>query len=207
MDKYLWQYAIDKDDGEDEDRGNASPRRPLPERTSQSPAAASTDKVANTSPANKKCKLNVDKVADVPDDDDGLVYPHRCQALDCYITGNLALQAMSKGRESMAGYWCLLCQANSPQFRGDYPPWSMEDLCHIGDEAAQDKNPNQCVTQRPWFPFIPVAHHIIPLLHCMIGVGNDLLKMLRYIVNEFIENKIGVELSSYHGGSLNGKDI
>ena len=41
----------------------------------------------------------------------------------------------------------------------------------------------------------------------MIGVGNDLLKMLRYIVNEFIENKIGVELSSYHGGSLNGKDI
>jgi len=94
----------------------------------------------------------------------------------------------------------------------------------------------------------------------MIGLGNNLLKMLRYIVNEFIENvtltevtirlsipvlrniiaetatkrdewdeqirsakvkapdsietkmfkvlkTIGVELSAYHGGSLNGKDI
>ncbi len=82
MDKYLWQYAIDNDDGEDEDRGNA-PSRPHPDRTSGSPAAASADKVAKTPPANKKHKLNEDDIVDVPDDDDvsRLVYPHLCRAL------------------------------------------------------------------------------------------------------------------------------
>ncbi len=60
------------------------------------------------------------------------------ETVDCYITGDLAFQAMSMGRESMAGYWCLLCCANRPQFQGDYPPWLMEDLCRLGDEAAQD---------------------------------------------------------------------
>ncbi len=89
----------------------------------------------------------------------------------------------------MSGYWCLLCLANRPQFLGDYPPWLMEDLCCLGDEAAaQIGKPELGVKQRPWFPFISVAHHMVPLLHCMIGIGNDLLKMLRNIINEFIEN-------------------
>ena len=36
---------------------------------------------------------------------------------------------------------------------------------------------------------------MVPLLHCMIGVGNNLLKMLRYIVNEFIENMTLTEVT------------
>jgi len=86
------------------------------------------------------------------------------ETVDCYITGDLAFQAMSMGRESMAGYWCLLCCANRPQFQGDYPPWLMEDLCRLGDEAAQDGKPKMGVKQRPWFPFIPVARHMVPPL-------------------------------------------
>ena len=89
----------------------------------------------------------------------------------------------------------MLCIANRPQFQGDYPPWLMEDLCRLGDKASQDGKPKLGVKQRPWFPFIPVAHHMVPLLHCMIGVGNDLLKMLRYIVNEFIENMTLTEVT------------
>jgi hypothetical protein len=67
VDQYLWQYAINNDDGEDKDSGTAAPH-PQPDRTLGSPPAASADKVANT-PANKKRKLNKDKFVVVPDDD------------------------------------------------------------------------------------------------------------------------------------------
>ena len=35
----------------------------------------------------------------------------------------------------------------------------------------------------------------IPLLHCMIGIGNNLLKMLRNIINKFLENMTLTEMS------------
>jgi hypothetical protein len=40
------------------------------------------------------------------------------EKVDCYITSDLAFQAMSMGRESMARYWCMQCLANRPQFMG-----------------------------------------------------------------------------------------
>ena len=63
------------------------------------------------------------------------------ETVDCYIIGDLTFQAMSMGRESMAGYWWLLCLANRSQFLGDYPLWLMENLCCLGHEAAQDGKP------------------------------------------------------------------
>jgi hypothetical protein len=67
----------------------------------------------------------------------------------------------------------------------------MEDLCRLGDEAAtRNGKAEMGVKQRPWFPFIPVAHHTVPLLHCMIG-----LKMLCNIINEFIENMTLTEVT------------
>jgi hypothetical protein len=44
------------------------------------------------------------------------------------------------------------------------------------------------VKQKPWWDFIPITHYRIPLLHCMIGVGNQLLDMLRDIINGHLEN-------------------
>lgn len=117
------------------------------------------------------------------------------EKVDCYITGDLAFQAMAMGRESMAGYWCLQCRANWPQFLEDQAPWTMVDLCDHAEEAKRKKKPQMGVKQTPWFEFIPVANHVVPLLHCEIGVGNDLLKMLRNIVNEFIENMTPTEVA------------
>jgi hypothetical protein len=119
------------------------------------------------------------------------------EKVDCYITSDLAFQAMSMGRESMARYWCMQCLANRPQFLGKHPLWLMEDLCHKGDETVHQQNgkPQMGVKQRPWFDFIPVSHHMVPLLHCEIGIRNDLLKMLRNIINKFLENMTLTEVS------------
>ncbi len=42
--------------------------------------------------------------------------------------------------------------------------------------------------KKPWWPFIPVSHYMVPLLHCEIGIGNQLLDMLWDIINEHLEN-------------------
>jgi hypothetical protein len=71
----------------------------------------------------------------------------------------------------------------------------MVDLCDHADVAKENQKPQMGVKQRPWFEFIPVKNHVVPLLHCEIGVGNDLLKMLRNIVNEYIETMTPTEVT------------
>ncbi len=36
--------------------------------------------------------------------------------VDMYVTGDLAFQAMALGKESMSGWWCMLCKASRRQF-------------------------------------------------------------------------------------------
>jgi hypothetical protein len=40
--------------------------------------------------------------------------------------------------------------------------------------------------KKPWWPFISLAHYMVPLLHCKIRVGNQLLDWLRAIINKHI---------------------
>ncbi len=48
--------------------------------------------------------------------------------IDIYLTSNLAFQVMSLGKESMAGWWCMLCKASRAQFLdGDIEKWTMDD--------------------------------------------------------------------------------
>ena len=44
------------------------------------------------------------------------------------------------------------------------------------------------MTKKPWWLFIPVSHYMVLLLHCEIGIGNQLLDMLWDIINEHLEN-------------------
>jgi hypothetical protein len=59
----------------------------------------------------------------------------------------------------------------------------------------QDRMKSQPSTQHTVLQTIYCASNVVPLLHCEIGVGNDLLKMLRNIVNKFIENMTPTEVS------------
>jgi hypothetical protein len=70
----------------------------------------------------------------------------------------------------------------------------MEEYCRLGDEAEKQKGePNLGVKKKPWWPFIPVSHFMVPLLHCEIGIGNQLLDMLRDIINKHLENMTHTE--------------
>jgi hypothetical protein len=114
---------------------------------------------------------------------------------DLYITGDLAFQAMALGKESMSGHWCMQCTMQmqctlTEDQLCEVRMWTMDEYCRLGDEAERrGKGETKLgVKQKPWWPFIPVSHYMIPLLHCMIGVGNQLLDVLRDIINEYLEN-------------------
>ena len=68
--------------------------------------------------------------------------------------------------------------------------WTIAEYCRLGDEAERrGKGKTKLgVKQKPWWDFIPITHYMVPLLHCMIGVGNQLLDMLRDIIKEHLEN-------------------
>lgn len=116
--------------------------------------------------------------------------------VDTYITGDLAFQAMVLGKESMASHWCMLCKEHKDNFlTKTCKMWTMEELVTAGEAAKNTKgDPELGIKQEPWWPFIPLDNYIVPLLHCEIGVGNQLLDKVRDIVNEYLENMTPQEM-------------
>ena len=108
-----------------------------------------------------------------------------------HITGDLAFQAMALGKESMSGHWCMHCtmQMQCTLMEVELSAvkmWTMTEYCRLGDKAERrGKGETKLgVKQKPWWDSIPITHYMVPLLHCIIGVGNQLLDMLQDIINE-----------------------
>ncbi len=59
----------------------------------------------------------------------------------------------------------------------------------IGTEVStqRGRTPLKGVKQKPWWPFLKFEHHMDPLLHCLIEIGNNLLGKFCDVINEFIE--------------------
>ncbi len=98
------------------------------------------------------------------------------------------------GKESMVGHWCIQCTmqmqcALTQEKVNAVKRWTMEEYCRLGDEAEKQKGePKLGVKKMSRWPFIPVSHFMVPLLNCEIGIGNQLLDVLRDIINEHLEN-------------------
>jgi hypothetical protein len=66
------------------------------------------------------------------------------------------------------------------------------DLCHVRDNVAagnisnDSENIKGC-TELPLFDSVPGKNYIVPVLHLLIGVGNNLLESLLEWVSEWIE--------------------
>ncbi len=66
--------------------------------------------------------------------------------------------------------------------------WTMDELVRCGIIAESINNkPQLGIKQRPWWPFIPLTNYVSLLLHCEIGIGNVIFKLLQDIINEHIE--------------------
>ena len=100
--------------------------------------------------------------------------------VEVIVTGDLAFQAMALGKESMAGHWCMQCTSPKATFLEDGTLWKMEDMVRLGAKLKNGQT-QLGIKQQPWWPFIPLKNYMVPLLHCEIGIGNQLLDKLRNI--------------------------
>jgi hypothetical protein len=109
--------------------------------------------------------------------------------VDLFVTSDLAFQVMALGKESMAGWWCMLCKAPRARFLDEESEmWTMCVLVEAGTIAETgESEPKLGVKKTPWWPFIELTQYVSPLLHCEIGIGNDIFQLLREVINEFIE--------------------
>ncbi len=105
--------------------------------------------------------------------------PSHIPTTEVFVMGDLAFQAMALGKESMAGHWCRKCKAMRQQFSDNCVLWTMDELVRCGKDAKTKKgDPLFGVKVKPRWPFIPLDHYMVPLLHCEIGIGNQLLDWL-----------------------------
>ena len=123
---------------------------------------------------------------------DGLEVLYNCVSVDLYVTGDLAFYAMVLGKEGMSGNWCHLCRLSRAEFSNlakDGDPWTWELYREVTErvQSSSDKKPQLGVKTAPWWDFIPLDHYVVPLLHCLIGIGNDILTAFRETVSESID--------------------
>ncbi len=81
----------------------------------------------------------------------------------------------------------MQCKASQHQFTADCELWTMDELVRCGKDA-ETKQGDQLlgVEKKSCWPFIPLGNYMVPLLHCLIGIGNQLLEKLRAIIHEHI---------------------
>ncbi len=60
---------------------------------------------------------------------------------------------------------------------------------HIGTKVSTQRGGTllKGMKQKPWWPFLKFEHHMVPLLHCLIGIGNNLLDKFCDMINDFIK--------------------
>ena len=94
----------------------------------------------------------------------------------------------------------MLCQFSRKQFNQNKDkfglPWTYDDLVRIGTEVCTEQGGKLLlgVKQEPWWPFLNFKHLMVPLLHCLIGIGNSLINRFCDVVNECMENVSAAEM-------------
>eukprot|EP00956_Cyclotella_meneghiniana_P036251 scaffold123208_cov22-Cyclotella_meneghiniana.AAC.1 len=113
-----------------------------------------------------------------------------------YVTGDLAFYAMVLGRESSSGTRCFICRMSAREFsaslrKGD--PWTYELMNTCVEELDAQKARGKKTTsvegckEKAWWQMIPLENYLVPLLHTLIGIGNDVFDNFRDIINRDIE--------------------
>ena len=95
-----------------------------------------------------------------------------------FVTGDLAFYAMVLGKEGMSPHWCHLCKLSRKEFQdmnAEGDKWTNEAMKATAEEVATDGKWRLGVKSKLWWPFIDIQNYVVPLLHTLIGIGNDIL--------------------------------
>ena len=105
-----------------------------------------------------------------------------------FFAGDVLLYSMLLGKDGYSTWWCTHCQL----FKNDWAvrghrrgrEWSIERLIAHGNDVAcgnfrqNDTRGRMGVRSPPEITAIPISNFILPILHILIGKGNDILTNL-----------------------------
>ena len=130
------------------------------------------------------------------------VEPTKKLRLNLYVTGDLAFYAIVLGKEGMSPKWCHLCQVregNRRDLNRTDTAWTT-DLYNEAAETVDKMNADKAarlnkdksdmneshlgVKSKLWWDFIPIDHYVVPLLHCLIGIGDNIMTHFRHTLSE-----------------------
>ena len=102
-----------------------------------------------------------------------------------YSAGDCAWQSYLNGKLNMSPHWCLYCPLSRSQFSDPNHPvvnWTIETLTEMANDASKKGADRLGVTGRPYFPWIPMINRILPILHLLLGIGNDIITYFGHVV-------------------------
>jgi hypothetical protein len=122
--------------------------------------------------------------------------------LELYVNGDYKFLFMMAGRSGYCGGYYLYCRLRQLEWKHLHKTldstdcgveeWTIEALCQIALEQEQKAGRGEtfqsvCVREAPVWPFISIRRMLIPILHELLGLGNDLMSNFLGYVEEGAE--------------------
>ena len=101
------------------------------------------------------------------------------------LAGDCAWQSFCNGKTNMSNHWCIYCPLHRSEFAthtGPIENWTIESLTAMADDDTKTGAARLGVTNRPYFPWISIMNRVLPVLHLLIGVGNDVINYFGHVV-------------------------
>ncbi len=110
--------------------------------------------------------------------------------LELYVNGDYKFLFMMAGRSGYCGGYCLYCRLRQSEWKRLHKTldrtdcgveeWTIEALCQIALEQEQQAGRGETfrsvgVREAPVWPFISIRRMLMPILHELLGLGNDLM--------------------------------
>lgn len=105
-----------------------------------------------------------------------------------FSAGDCAWQSYLNGKLNMSPHWCLYCPLHRSKFSEEPDPddpvvdWTIQTLTEMADDTTKKGVARLGVTGRPYFPWIPMINRILPILHLLLGIGNDIITYFGHVV-------------------------
>jgi hypothetical protein len=102
------------------------------------------------------------------------------EKVDIYVTGDNAWLVVILGMEDMSPHWCVHCKLQPKDWKvhghqlGE--PRTIQFNCDMAKSNVREGPLRKGVKTTPYWDFIPISNYVVPILHNMIGIGNDILK-------------------------------
>jgi hypothetical protein len=122
--------------------------------------------------------------------------------LELYINGDYKFLFMMAGRSGYCGDYCLYCRLRQSEWKRLHKSlhsthcgaaeWTIESLCQIALDQEQKAGRGETfrsvgVREAPVWPFISIRRMLMPILHELLGLGNDLMSSFWGYVEEGAE--------------------